>query len=72
MKNNAQGPVRMCVICRRRFLKSELTRFRLMPDGVLQKDEKQIGPGRGWYICSDPHCAKKFLSFRVRATVRRG
>ncbi|MCR4666310.1 MAG: DUF448 domain-containing protein [Desulfovibrio sp.] len=62
---DAGGPIRMCVICRRRLLKAELTRYRVTPDGVLF-DEKQIGPGRGWYVCSDGKCMQKFHRFFMK------
>lgn len=67
-----EEPLRMCVICRGRFFKSQLKRYVLTPDGVLRFDEQQNSPGRGWYICSDVSCATKFLKFRPRARVRRG
>ncbi len=56
-------PIRMCVICRRRFPKSSLIRFVKQlnshgrPATVL--DEKQHRPGRGFYICNSPNCQKK-------------
>lgn len=75
-------PARMCVICRRRFAKSQLLRHVLAPaalngpDGEtradagksgLEADEAQARPGRGWYVCSDPECREKFLKLgRVR------
>lgn len=78
-------PTRMCMICRRRFAKSQLLRHVLAPtvpagmDGPaepegggegksgLEADKAQVRPGRGWYVCSDPECRKKFLKLgRVR------
>lgn len=33
----------------------------------LEADKAQVRPGRGWYVCSDPECRKKFLKLgRVR------
>ena len=74
--------MRMCVICRRRFAKSQLLRHVLVPapsdgpDGEaradagksgLEADKAQARPGRGWYVCSDPECREKFLKLgRVR------
>lgn len=71
----------MCVICRRRFAKSQLSRHVLAPASAetegetragvgksgLEADEAQARPGRGWYVCSDPQCREKFLKLgRVR------
>lgn len=58
------GPVRMCVICRRRFAKAELRRHVLTPEGSLIIDETHTGPGRGWYLCSDPACERRFAKYR--------
>ncbi len=65
-------PVRMCVICRGRFPKAELTRYCLTPEGVFCKDEQKNSPGRGWYICRDAQCAQKFAKFRPVSRARRG
>ena len=73
-------PARMCVICRRRFAKSQLLRHVLAPSAEtegetragagksgLEADEARARPGRGWYVCSDPQCREKFLKLgRVR------
>lgn len=58
------GPVRMCVICRRRFAKAALRRHVLAPDGILSIDETHSSPGRGWYLCTDPACERKFVKYR--------
>ncbi|WP_346773695.1 YlxR family protein [Desulfovibrio sp. ZJ369] len=63
----ADGPVRMCVICRRRFPKAALTRHVLTPQGNLSIDPEKVRPGRGWYLCSDPVCALKFAKYRPGA-----
>ncbi|MSS26930.1 YlxR family protein [Desulfovibrio sp. PG-178-WT-4] len=65
-----QGPVRMCVICRRRFAKAELNRHVLTAQGNLSIDAEKTRPGRGWYVCSDPVCEQKFAKYRPGA--RRG
>lgn len=71
-------PTRMCVICRRRFAKSQLLRHVLPPadadrtpdsagESGLEADKAQVRPGRGWYVCSDPECRKKFSKLgRIR------
>lgn len=56
-------PERMCVICRRRFAKPGLTRHVLDAHGHLVEDTKGLLPGRGWYVCADPVCQKKFTKF---------
>lgn len=58
------GPVRMCVICRRRYAKADLRRHVLTPEGILSIDKTHSSPGRGWYLCSDPACERKFAKFR--------
>lgn len=72
----ADGPVRMCVICRRRYPKAALTRHVLTTQGNLTIDPEKTSPGRGWYLCSDPVCALKFAKYRPgarrAAAVRRG
>lgn len=59
-----EGPVRMCVICRRRFAKAALTRHVRDAHGNLIIDAPQTSPGRGWYLCDDPTCAARFAKFR--------
>lgn len=54
-------PERMCVICRRRFDKDELTRFVFLTGTVPAEDIKQILPGRGYYVCADGGCREKWL-----------
>lgn len=66
MPDAGSGPVRMCVICRRRFAKADLLRHVLTPEGILGIDQAQSSPGRGWYLCSDPACERRFVKFRPR------
>lgn len=54
------GPMRMCVVCRERHPKAALTRHVRDERGNLQMDERQTSPGRGWYLCSNPVCERKF------------
>lgn len=51
-------PVRMCVSCRKRFFKPELTRY-VKTGGTVTEDPAQIMPGRGFYVCSSEECVKK-------------
>lgn len=65
------GPVRMCVICRRRLPKNLVERYALGPDGRLTHDERKRMPGRGWNLCADPRCKAKFAAFRPKRKGRR-
>ena len=65
-------PIRMCVICRKRFPKDKLRRYILSSEQVLILDAKKNSPGRGWYVCSDKHCEQKFTKFRAGSQARRG
>lgn len=68
----AQAPVRMCVICRRRFAKAELMRHALSPEGELGPDIRRIVPGRGWYVCSRQNCLEKFEKYKKGMMRRKG
>lgn len=63
---NVGEPVRMCVICRRKFAKNYLTRHVLGPNGELIADLRKLLPGRGWYCCSDPQCVIRFAMFKPK------
>lgn len=63
---NIDEPVRMCVICRRKFAKSGLNRHVLGQNGELIADGRKLLPGRGWYCCSDPKCVIRFAMFRPK------
>ncbi|MBD5640831.1 MAG: YlxR family protein [Desulfovibrio sp.] len=63
-------PVRMCVICRRRYPKAQLIRYVLSATGGMLADERKIMPGRGWYCCQDAICREKFGKFRPRGKIR--
>lgn len=63
-RERPEGPVRMCVICRRRLAKAELKRHVLTTQGILSMDAEKTRPGRGWYVCSDPVCEQKFAKYR--------
>lgn len=80
-------PTRMCVICRRRFAKSNLLRHvpRSAADEAedetragtgksgLVADKAQVRPGRGCYVCSDPQCREKFMKLgQVRRKRKEG
>lgn len=65
------GPVRMCVICRRRFPKQSLRRHVVGPNGEIDSDGTQTRPGRGFYVCSDEACLKKFVRYRPRGKAKK-
>ena len=65
------GPVRMCVICRRRYPKQALQRH-VVVEGGLEGDSTQTRPGRGYYVCSDEACLSKFAKFRPQTRRVRG
>ena len=60
-----EGPVRMCVVCRQRLPERELMRYVRTEDGALAYDAEQTSQGRGWYVCRQEACQKKFLKFRL-------
>ncbi len=61
--NRGHIPVRMCIICRGRFPKSEITRYTLPAEGAMpEPDPDKKKPGRGMYVCSSPECQDKFTA----------
>jgi predicted RNA-binding protein YlxR (DUF448 family) len=60
-------PLRMCVVCRRRFAKNALSRYVCSPQGRMVFDPEKSAPGRGAYLCSDPRCGIKFVKYRSDA-----
>jgi hypothetical protein len=67
-----EGPVRMCVICRRRMPKASLARHVIVETGAsgesergnaLAADARMVLPGRGFYLCREAACMAKFLKF---------
>jgi len=59
-------PVRMCVVCRQRFPKSELQRH-VCPETIRDLaengpvfDPEKIKPGRGYYVCVQTRCREIF------------
>lgn len=51
-------PVRMCISCRQRFFKPELTRY-VNTGKTVAQDPAQILPGRGFYVCGSEECLNK-------------
>ncbi|MFA9431272.1 YlxR family protein [Egicoccus sp. AB-alg2] len=48
-------PVRTCVACRTARAQHELLRLARTPDGIRFDADGRL-PGRGAYLCHDPHC----------------
>lgn len=65
-------PIRMCVICRKRLPKREMTRY-ACPGGAGESvlDEAQRLPGRGFYLCSDEACGERFARYKGRCRSKR-
>ena len=60
-------PVRMCVICRERAAKTELSRYVRTEKGhppLPDPDQKE--PGRGVYVCGRDECRKRFERVSLR------
>jgi len=64
--DRADSPVRMCVVCRRRFAKDDLLRFTCPEPGglALALDVTGKRAGRGFYVCRDAACRNKFERFK--------
>jgi len=65
-------PTRMCVICRERFLKTELLRYVVSSKPEQIYDEKKIMSGRGWYVCTALVCREKFKKYTPGMRGRKG
>ncbi|PID75854.1 MAG: hypothetical protein CSB23_01175 [Deltaproteobacteria bacterium] len=52
-------PIRRCCSCGVRREKSELLRF-VWSEGGVQRDYRQILPGRGVFCCDDLSCLRVF------------
>ncbi|WP_338670125.1 YlxR family protein [Pseudodesulfovibrio methanolicus] len=65
MANKGHSPERMCVVCRKRFPKAELTRYvrpedLSVPDASPVPDPAMNRPGRGYYVCGQARCRERF------------
>jgi predicted RNA-binding protein YlxR (DUF448 family) len=72
-RENGEGPVRTCVICRRRLPKDQLLRHvRATGDegNGLTPDPKGAMPGRGLYVCGQSECRERFLRYGDRRKKR--
>lgn len=52
-------PLRKCVGCGQMKPKKELVRVVRSPEGEISIDRVGRKPGRGAYLCDDPHCLAK-------------
>jgi hypothetical protein len=66
--NGYEGPVRTCVVCRKRFPKKELSR--LVWRGEWTPDQAFTMPGRGYYCCASETCQSRFA--KRAAAARKG
>lgn len=68
-------PLRTCVICRAKLPKPELARHVCPPppdtvegagEGArrLVPDADQTMPGRGFYVCADEECLRRFAKYQ--------
>lgn len=65
MSGKGHQPERMCVVCRGRFPKGELTRYVPPveadgPDASPVPDPAMTRPGRGYYVCGQARCREIF------------
>ena len=58
--DDKRKPMRTCIACREKKLKSDLIRLVPCKDRVVVDREKKL-PGRGAYICDDMSCAERML-----------
>lgn len=66
-QGNGHVPLRMCIVCRERLPKGELSRYvRAKVGNRLAKDDKQTHPGRGYYVCHRDECRKRFEKISLR------
>lgn len=65
-RNNAgRTPMRMCVICRAKLPKHELKRYVCPRNGAEpMPDPDQTLPGRGFYLCPDETCGRRFGKYK--------
>ena len=54
-------PIRTCIGCRRKAIKSEFVRLVQTKEGQVSVDVSKKSPGRGAYICLNPKCIKSAL-----------
>jgi len=52
-------PIRMCVVCRKRFFQSELNRLQCENSKLI----KFKGSGRSFYVCKNCVSHKKFIQY---------
>ena len=60
-KKKSHVPIRTCIVCRQKKVKSELIRLIIDDDNKLIADMKGRLKGRGAYICRDQSCKKKLV-----------
>ena len=58
MENNHK-PIRMCVVCRKKFLQTDLNRLQCIDKKIV----KWRGVGRSFYVCPNCISDKKFVKY---------
>lgn len=56
------GPLRRCVVCRRRAPKAEFARALRRADGGVAFDPERVGEGRSAWFCREGECASAVAS----------
>lgn len=66
MQERRHIPVRMCVACGSKMPKAEMDRFTCpsIKGHGLEPDRTGKAPGRGFYLCPDETCARKFGKYK--------
>ena len=57
-------PIRTCIGCRGKFVKSDLLRFVRDATGSLRADSTGKSPGRGGYVCRTEACISAALKVK--------
>ena len=58
MKRKRNAPERTCISCRTKRDKEKLIRLVLDDQGLVVRDDRGRGKGRGAYVCPDKSCWK--------------
>lgn len=66
MQEQGHIPVRKCVSCGKKMPKTELARYTCPaePGRGLEPDHSGKRPGRGFYLCREDACARKFKKYK--------
>ncbi len=59
---NIKKPIRMCVVCRKRFFQNELIRMQCINNELIPF----TGSGRSFYVCKECVKSHKFIKYVSR------